>query len=170
MSETPPSKRHSINDQAGPPSTRSRIVTGLRTKRKRTGNSHAEVPWSSPRGKAGCKSRASAVNSSKSPSLSAPDDVSDIDAFAKKHGWHGPVMSVSHLIYKCRLLIWLHKISYLTFIVFNYKREFELTGSVVPPTPEGLDTRQWKHKLLPYTFTQSKNSGNKTWYTGVFQK
>ena len=82
------------------------MVTGPRTKRNRTGNSDAEVPWSPPRGKTGCKSRASAVNSSKSPSLSTPVDVSDIDAFAKKHGWlNVSVMRVSHLIYKCRLLI-----------------------------------------------------------------
>ena len=40
----------------------------------------------------------------------------------------------------------------------------------MPQTPKGLDTRQWKHKLLPYTFTQSKNTGNKSWYTGVFRK
>ena len=54
--------------------------------------------------------------------------------------------------------------------MFNYKREFKLTGSVGPPTSKGLDTRQWKHNLLPYTFTQSKNSGNKTWYVGVFRR
>ena len=40
----------------------------------------------------------------------------------------------------------------------------------MPLTPKGLDTRQWKHKLLPYTFIQSKNTGNTSWYTGVFRK
>ena len=33
-----------------------------------------------------------------------------------------------------------------------------------------MDTREWGHKLLPLTFIQAKNKGNKHWHTGLWKR
>ena len=49
--------------------------------------------------------------------------------------------------------------------------DFKLTGKKTKPTPKGLPTREWTHRLLKnYTFLQPMNDGGKTWNTGVWNK
>ncbi len=49
--------------------------------------------------------------------------------------------------------------------------DFKLTGRPCKPTPKGLKTREWRHRLLKkYTFLQPQNANGKTWNTGVWNK